>query len=516
MKKYPVGIQNFESLRKGGYLYIDKTNLIYRLVSTGKYYFFSRPRRFGKSLLISTLEAYYSGRKDLFQGLYIDQQEKDWLSYPILHIDLNAQKYDTSESLDDILNDILTKWEKVYGAEPSEVSLSLRFQGLIQRAAEKTGQNVVILVDEYDKPMLQAIGNNELQDNYRDTLKAFYGALKSKDQYIQFALLTGVTKFSKVSIFSDLNNLMDISFDKRYAELCGITENEIHTWLEEDLQELSVHANMSYEQVCQSLKERYDGYHFTEDSAGLYNPFSLLNTFAKMKFGNYWFETGTPTYLVQLLKQNKCNLSRLSNEVVTADLLDGVDSLTNSPIPVLYQSGYLTIKGYNPRFNVYTLGFPNKEVEEGFISYLLPYYAHVQPAESAFQIMSFIEEIEKGEIDAFFLRLQSFFTDTPYELVRDLELHYQNVLFIIFKLLGFYTTAEYHTSEGRIDLIIKTTHFIYLMEFKLEGTAEEALAQINEKHYAVPFQADERKVYKIGINFSNKTRNIQKWIIEEV
>ena len=514
MKKYPVGIQNFESLRKGGYLYIDKTNLIYRLVSTGKYYFFSRPRRFGKSLLISTLEAYYSGRKDLFQGLYIDQQEKDWLSYPILHIDLNAQKYDTSESLDDILNDILTKWEKVYGAEPSEVSLSLRFQGLIQRAAEKTGQNVVILVDEYDKPMLQAIGNNELQDNYRDTLKAFYGALKSKDQYIQFALLTGVTKFSKVSIFSDLNNLMDISFDKRYAELCGITENEIHTWLEEDLQELSVHANMSYEQVCQSLKERYDGYHFTEDSAGLYNPFSLLNTFAKMKFGNYWFETGTPTYLVQLLKQNKCNLSRLSNEVVTADLLDGVDSLTNSPIPVLYQSGYLTIKSYNPRFNVYTLGFPNKEVEEGFISYLLPYYAHVQPAESAFQIMSFIEEIEKGEIDAFLLRLQSFFADTPYELVRDLELHYQNVLFIIFKLLGFYTTAEYHTSEGRIDLIIKTTHFIYLMEFKLEGTAEEALAQINEKHYAVPFQADERKVYKIGINFSNKTRNIQKWIIE--
>lgn len=345
--------------------------------------------------MISTLEAYYSGRKDLFQGLYIDSIEKDWLSYPILHIDLNAQKYDTLKSLDDILNDILTKWEKVYGKGPSEVSLSLRFQGIIQRAAEKTGKNVVILVDEYDKPMLQAIGSNELQDSYRDTLKAFYGALKSKDQYIQFALLTGVTKFSKVSIFSDLNNLMDISFDKRYAELCGITEDEIHTWLEENLHELSLHTSMSYEQVCQSLKERYDGYHFTEDSAELYNPFSLSNTFAKMKFGNYWFETGTPTYLAQLLKQNKCNLVRLSNEI-TADLLNGVDSLTNSPIPVLYQSGYLTIKGYNSRFNVYTLGFPNKEVEEGFISYLLPYYAHVQPTESAFQI---IEEVEKGEID---------------------------------------------------------------------------------------------------------------------
>ena len=516
MRKYPVGIQSFESLRKEGYLYIDKTELIYRLISTGKYYFLSRPRRFGKSLLISTIEAYYSGQKELFQGLFIDGTEKNWISYPILHFDLSAQKYDSVESLYDILNDILAKWEKKYGTEPSEVSLSLRFQGIIQRAAEKAGKGVVILVDEYDKPMLQAIGNDNLQNTYRDTLKAFYGALKSKDQYIQFALLTGVTKFSKVSIFSDLNNLMDISFDKRYAELCGITENEIHTWLEEDLYDLAANTNMSYEQVCTSLKERYDGYHFTEDSNGLYNPFSLLNTFARMKFGNYWFETGTPSYLAQLLKQNKYNLTRLSNEVVTNDLLNGIDTLANSPIPVLYQSGYLTIKDYNSRFNVYTLGFPNKEVEEGLISYLLPYYAHVQPAESAFQIRSFIDEIEKGKIEAFFLRLQSFFADTPYEMIRDLELHYQNVLFILFKLLGFYTEAEYHTSEGRIDLLVKTGKFIYLMEFKLEGTAEEALAQINEKHYAIPFQADERRIFKIGVNFSSKTRNIQKWIVEEI
>ena len=516
MRKYPVGIQSFESLRKEGYLYIDKTELIYRLISTGKYYFLSRPRRFGKSLLISTIEAYYSGQKELFQGLFIDGTEKNWISYPILHFDLSAQKYDSAESLYDILNDILAKWEKKYGTEPSEVSLSLRFQGIIQRAAEKAGKGVVILVDEYDKPMLQAIGNDNLQNTYRDTLKAFYGALKSKDQYIQFALLTGVTKFSKVSIFSDLKNLMDISLDKRYAELCGITENEIHTWLEEDLYDLAANTNMSYEQVCTSLKERYDGFHFTEDSNGLYNPFSLLNTFARMKFGNYWFETGTPSYLAQLLKQNKYNLTRLSNEVVTNDLLNGIDTLANSPIPVLYQSGYLTIKDYNSRFNVYTLGFPNKEVEEGFISYLLPYYAHVQPAESAFQIMSFIDEIEKGKIEAFFLRLQSFFADTPYEMIRDLELHYQNVFFILFKLLGFYTEAEYHTSEGRIDLLVKTGKFIYLMEFKLEGTAEEALAQINEKHYAIPFQADGRRIFKIGVNFSSKTRNIQKWIVEEI
>ena len=515
MRKYPVGIQSFESLRKGGYLYIDKTELIYRLISTGKYYFFSRPRRFGKSLLISTLEAYYSGRKELFQGLFINEVENDWNSYPILHFDLNAQKYDSPESLNDILNDILVKWEKIYGTESSEVSLSLRFQGIIQRAAEKTGKSVVILVDEYDKPMLQAIGNNDLQNAYRDTLKAFYGALKSKDQYIQFALLTGVTKFSKVSIFSDLNNLMDISFDKRYAELCGITENEIHAWLEEDLHELSANTNMSYEQVCKSLKERYDGYHFTEDSNGLYNPFSLLNTFARMKFGNYWFETGTPSYLAQLLKQNRCNLTRLSSEVVTSDLLNGVDTLINSPIPVLYQSGYLTIKSYNSRFNVYTLGFPNKEVAEGFTRFLLPCYAYMPSGNPSFELMCFVKEVRDGKIDAFMKRLQSFFTDTPYELIRDLELHYQNVLFIIFKLLGFYTQAEYHTSEGRIDLIVKTAQYIYVMEFKLDGSAEEALKQINDKQYALPFATDTRKVYKLGVNFSHRTRNIEKWVVEE-
>ena len=513
-KTYPIGIQNFESLRNDNYFYVDKTKLIYQLARSGRYYFLSRPRRFGKSLLISTLEAYFEGKKELFKGLAIENLEKDWIKYPILHLDLNIEKYNSPDSLDKILNDKLEYWESIYGTRPSETSFSLRFAGIVRRAYEQTGQRVAILVDEYDKPMLQSIGNEELQRSFRDTLKPFYGVLKSMDGCIKFALLTGVTKFGKISVFSDLNNLNDISMDERYIEICGITEKEIHENLEDELHELARRQKMTYDEVCKELKECYDGYHFVEDSIGLYNPFSLLNTFDKMKFGSYWFETGTPTYLVELLKQNHYSLQRIAHEETDADVLNSIDSASQNPVPVIYQSGYLTIKGYDRRFGMYRLGFPNREVEEGFIKFLLPYYANVDKTESPFQISKFVHEVEQGDYDAFFRRLQSFFADTPYELVRDLELHYQNVLFIVFKLIGFYVKAEYHTSEGRIDLILQTDQFVYIMEFKLDGTAEEAIKQINDKHYAQAFNADKRKLYKIGINFSNKTRNIERWIME--
>ncbi len=513
-KTYPIGIQNFESLRNDNYFYVDKTKLIYQLARSGRYYFLSRPRRFGKSLLISTLEAYFEGKKELFKGLAIENLEKDWIKYPILHLDLNIEKYNSPDSLDKILNDKLEYWESIYGTRPSETSFSLRFAGIVRRAYEQTGQRVAILVDEYDKPMLQSIGNEELQRSFWDTLKPFYGVLKSMDGCIKFALLTGVTKFGKISVFSDLNNLNDISMDERYIEICGITEKEIHENLEDELHELARRQKMTYDEVCKELKECYDGYHFVEDSIGLYNPFSLLNTFDKMKFGSYWFETGTPTYLVELLKQNHYSLQRIAHEETDADVLNSIDSASQNPVPVIYQSGYLTIKGYDRRFGMYRLGFPNREVEEGFIKFLLPYYANVDKIESPFQISKFVHEVEQGDYDAFFRRLQSFFADTPYELVRDLELHYQNVLFIVFKLIGFYVKAEYHTSEGRIDLILQTDQFVYIMEFKLDGTAEEAIKQINDKHYAQAFNADKRKLYKIGINFSNKTRNIERWIVE--
>ena len=346
-KIYPIGIQNFEKIRKEGLFYIDKTALVYQMVKTGSYYFLSRPRRFGKSLLVSTLEAYFQGKKELFEGLAMEKLEKEWIKHPILHLDLNIEKYDSLQSLEDILEKAIVAWEKLYGAEPSERSLSLRFAGVIERACKQAGHRVVILVDEYDKPMLQSIGDEELQKEFRKTLQAFYGAIKTMDGYIRFAFLTGVTKFGKVSVFSALNNLIDLSMDERYVALCGITEEEIRTNLEQELYELADRQRMGYEEVCRELKECYDGYHFVEDSIGIYNPFSLLNTFYKMKFGNYWFETGTPTYLVELLQMHHYDLHKMAHVETDADVLNSIDSSSTNPIPVIYQSGYLTIKGYD-------------------------------------------------------------------------------------------------------------------------------------------------------------------------
>ena len=510
---YPIGIQNFEKLRQGGYVYVDKTALIHRMVSSGSYYFLSRPRRFGKSLLISTLEAYFEGKRELFEGLAIETLEKKWAKRPVLHIDLNIEKYDAPESLENILNKYISDWEAIYGIGVAEVSLSLRFAGILKRAYQQTGQRVAILIDEYDKPLLQAIGNRELQNEFRNTLKPFYGVLKTMDGCIEFALLTGVTKFGKVSVFSDLNNLDDLSMREPYVGICGITEEEIHHNFEDELHELAAVQNMTYEEICVKLKACYDGYHFVEDTEGIYNPFSLLNTFKYKKFGNYWFETGTPTYLVELLQRNHYNLEQMSHEVSNADILNSIYG-DEDPIPVIFQSGYLTIKEYDKRFGMYRLGFPNREVEEGCMEFLIPFYTHFSKPEGLFEIKKFIREMEEGQPEAFLKRLRSFFADTPYELVKDLELHYQNVLFILSKLVGFYTQAEYHTSEGRIDLLIQTPDYIYIIEFKLEGTAEKAIDQIEEKHYARPFETDPRKLFKIGVNFSNATRNIESWVIE--
>ena len=348
----------------------------------------------------------------------MEKLEKDWIKYPVLHLDLNIEKYDTPESLDKILNDNLVYWESLYGARPSETSFSLRFAGIIQRACEKTGRRVAILVDEYDK-------------------------------------------------------------------------------------------------LCDDLKAYYDGYHFTHHSIGMYNPFSLLNAFKYKEFGNYWFETGTPTYLVKLLKKHHYDLERMAHEEMDSQVLNSIDSESTNPIPLLYQSGYLTIKGYDEEFGMYRLGFPNREVEEGVVRFLLPFYANVNKVESPFEIQKFVREVRSGDYDSFFRRLQSFFADTTYEVIREQELHYENVFFIVFKLVGFYTQVEYHTSKGRIDLVLQTDKLIYVMEFKLDGTAEEALQQIHDKHYALPFASDGRKLFKIGVNFSAETRNIEKWIVEE-
>lgn len=511
--KFPIGIQSFESLRSEGFVYVDKTALVKKLVSEGKCYFLSRPRRFGKSLLMSTIEAYFKGKKHLFEGLAMAELETEWKEYPVLHLDLNAKPYTKLQDLYDLLDDQLTFYERQYDSVATDKSPEGRFRQLIRSAKQKTGRGAVVLVDEYDKPILQAIGNEPLQDEFRNALKAFYGVLKSADADLRFTLLTGVTKFGKVSVFSDLNNLKDISTSPHFHDICGISEAELHRFFDYQVENLATENKQTKHEAYGELKRRYDGYHFCENTDGLYNPFSLLWTLSENKYGNYWFSTGTPTYLVELLKKNDFHLEDFSNLEVSQDELDSIHQADINPIPVLFQSGYLTIKDYQERFKLYVLDFPNEEVREGFVKFLLPYYTKLKEQQTQTLISKFILSLERGDADTFMQLMQSLMAGTPYELIRELENHYQNVMFIITRLMGFYVQAEYRTSNGRIDLMIGTDKYVYVIELKFNGSAEEALAQIDTKNYSLPFAIDGRLVIKIGANISGETRNLEEWIM---
>ncbi len=513
--KFPIGIQSFESLRSEGFVYVDKTALVKKLVSEGKCYFLSRPRRFGKSLLMSTIEAYFKGKKHLFEGLAMAELETEWKEHPVLHLDLNAKPYTKLQDLYDLLDDQLTYYERQYDSIATDKSPEGRFRQLIRSAKQKTGRGAVVLVDEYDKPILQAIGNEPLQDEFRNALKAFYGVLKSADADLRFTLLTGVTKFGKVSVFSDLNNLKDISTSPHFHDICGISEAELHRFFDEQVENLAIYNKQTKDEAYEELKRRYDGYHFCEDTDGLYNPFSLLWTLSENKYGNYWFATGTPTYLVELLKKNDFKLDEFSNLEVSQDELDSIHQADINPIPVLFQSGYLTIKEVNKEFELYKLDFPNEEVKEGFVKFLLPYYVYCRQSQQKTIVSKFVTALRSGDADTFMQLMQSLMAGTPYELIRELENHYQNVMYIITKLMGFYIQAEYRTSNGRIDLMIGTDKYMYIIELKFNGTAEEALKQIEEKNYALPFNIDDRQVVKIGANVSGETRNIEEWRIEK-
>ena len=511
--KYPIGIQNFEKMRREGYVYVDKTQLMWKMVSEGSYYFLSRPRRFGKSLMVSTLDAFFSGERELFKGLYVDSVEWDWQQYPILHLDLNTEKYDNKEALTIILERMLQEWEYIYEPRVIEKTIAGRFERIIRTAFEKTGRKTVILVDEYDKPLLQAIGNEPLQTEYRNTLKAFYGALKSADRYIKFAFLTGVTKFGKVSVFSDLNNLTDLSFDERYATICGISEAELHEYFDESIQQLADANKMTKEACYERMKEDYDGYHFDIDTPGMYNPFSVLNTLSKCRFRDYWFETGTPSFLVYQLKKTGYPLDNMTEEELSADTLNSIDIMDENPLPLLYQSGYLTIKSYDPRFDEYRLGFPNREVEQGFIKYLLPFYTPKNADKKTYSIASFVKDVERGDAEGFMRRLEGFFATGDYQVMGNLEIYFQNTLYVFFRLIGFYVEVERHTTNGRMDILIQTPDYIYILELKLNQSADIALQQIEEKGYAKPFANDPRRLFKIGINFSTEKKLIDDWKI---
>ena len=511
--KYPIGIQQFEKLREDEWVYVDKTRQIYELVQGGSCYFLSRPRRFGKSLLLSTLDAYFQGKKHLFEGLAIENLEKEWTVHPVLHLDLNAKPFTKLQDLYDLLNAQLYLYEQEYESVAIDTSIEGRFRALIRAAKLKTGRNVVVLVDEYDKPMLQAIGNEALQTEFRNALKAFYGVLKSADGDLRFAMLTGVTRFSKVSVFSDLNNLEDISMMPQYHDICGISEKELHATFDAEVGKLAQANGQTKEEAYLELKKRYDGYHFCGDTQGLYNPFSLLLALKNMCYGSYWFSTGTPTYLVELMKEVDLNPSELSGYEAATSELESVQARVDNPIAVLYQSGYLTIKSCDKRFRTYRLDYPNEEVKEGFVNFLLPYYSYSKSAKHTTIISQFVMSLEKGDADRFMQLMQSLMADTPYELIRDLENHYQNVMYIITKLMGLYIQAEYRTSRGRIDLLIGTDKYVYIIELKLDGSAEEALSQINAKDYALPFSVDGREVVKIGANVTSETRNLERWVM---
>ena len=510
--KYPIGIQTFEKIKNSDFAYVDKTALVYRLASQGSCYFLSRPRRFGKSLLLSTLKSYFQGNKEMFEGLAISKLEKEWKRYPVLHLDLNAEQYNTKEALVNRLTAHIERWEKQYCIESREsLSTSARFEHVIIESAQQSPEGkVVILIDEYDKPLLEAIGKPELQEEYRQILKAFYSNIKSCDEYIRFAMLTGVTKFSHLSVFSGLNNLVDISMLPQYAEVCGFTEKELHENFDESVAEIAAANGITKEQCYERLKQEYDGYHFCAGSTGVYNPFSLLNVLSFGVFKHYWFATGTPSFLVEVIKHIDYPLARLTTEPKTAEDLDAIDAYHSDPIPLFFQSGYLTITGYDPEFMVYRLDFPNKEVEQGFARFMAVYY-HNGNRNGGFAINRFVETIRNGQPEEFMTLLQAFYADNDYQLTGKLEVYFQNSMLVLFKLMGFYVQVERHTSKGRMDVTIQTRDYVYILELKVDKSADEALQQIEEKGYAVPFSADPRKLFKIGVCFSSEERGIKDW-----
>ena len=513
---YPIGIQNFEKIRNDGYVYVDKTALIHRLATTGTYYFLSRPRRFGKSLLLSTMEAYFKGQKELFKGLAMEDLEKDWIEYPVLHLDLNGSKYMDPENLNVVLAQHLDNWESEYSIKPRYSDLDARFKDVIDGAYEKTGKQVVILIDEYDKPIVNNLDKKDLSDYYRAVLQGFYGVIKSKGEQTKFCFLTGVSKIGKLSVFSSLNNLTDISMEPEYSDICGISENDLHKYFKDSISEIADANRLSIDECYKKLKDMYDGYHFSEDALGVYNPFSILSTFRSKKFKEYWFETGTPTLLVNVMKQTSFDVTTLSdNVVVPAAKLNGMQDIVNKPVSLFFQTGYLTIKGYDSEYNEYRLGFPNYEVKNGFLNFIYSYYVPVNPADDSTKTSQLAKALKAGDPYTFMKTLEALFANTTYQIQGDSEKNFQYAMYIIMELLGEYVQAERATSNGRIDLLLQTKDYIYIVEVKIDNTADAALQQIEDRGYAKPFANDPRKIFKIGVSFSTANRRIEDWKVIE-
>ncbi len=527
----PIGAQSFEVLRSNQCVYVDKTRYVYQLISQSRVYFLSRPRRFGKSLLLSTLDAYFSGKQELFKGLYLEQAELEfaarekreaWQQYPVLYLDLNAERYAQPHDLENALNTHLVRWEQRYGKEASEATFSSRFMGVIRRAHEKTGRQVVVLIDEYDKPLLDTLDKSELNGTYRDILRAFFSVIKSSDRYLRFAFLTGVTRFSKVSVFSGLNNLRDISLLSDFAGICGITEQELEANFAPEIETLGNELGETRDATLAILKKRYDGYLFARKGENVYNPFSLLNVFASRELSDYWYATGTPTFLVEYLKAAHYNIPDLEGNVrLDESDLEANRTDSRNPLPILFQAGYLTIKEYQAMFNVYRLGFPNDEVRYGFMKNLLDGFAPTLYG-AGVAASDFARDMLEGKVDEFMTRMRSILSGIPYstvsseEMVALRERDYQVSVYLIFSLMGQFVQTEVHNSVGRADCVVHTRDVIYVFEFKLwsKGTPQEALAQIKANGYDTPFRASGKRVVLIGVSFDEQKRTIGAWEAE--
>ena len=526
--KYPIGIQSFEQIINDGYVYVDKTDLVYQL-TLGKIYFLSRPRRFGKSLLVSTLENYYLGKQELFKGLKIDALEKEWKTYPVFHLDFNGKNYNDKDVLIETLTGFVEEQEAQYGRDPYHNSIGDRFAYVLKSAHQQTGLRCVVLIDEYDKPLLDVMDLPEkicinnvditLEENHRNILKAFYSTFKLADADLQFVLLTGVTKFSQISVFSGFNQPNDISMDNQFDALCGITDDELEFYFKSAIQELADNYGYSYEEMHEVLRRQFDGYHFGNRLKGVYNPFSILNTFFKMDIRDYWFRTGTPTYLVRLLQDSNENLNDLTGKYYDESEFVDYRADKEKPLPMIYQSGYLTIKDWNMDTDSYLLDFPNDEVRSGFLTLVASSYLKPSKSTDAW-IIQVVDVMSKGDCCQLENLMTSFFASIPYNQrrkddEREKERYFQYTFYLVLRMISCFTVfIEKQQSEGRVDCVVETPNYIYIFEFKRDGSAEEALKQIEDMGYAREYAADGRKIYQIGCNFSSKTGTIDGWKVK--
>ncbi len=514
--KYPIGIQTFGEIVEGGYLYIDKTGFVHDLAETYKYVFLSRPRRFGKSLLSSTFHCYFEGRKELFEGLKAGELKKEWKRHPVFHFDMSTAKHVNEEQLLRQLDYKLTEYETIYGKNQSidKIDVNARLEFLVKEAFAQTGEQAVLIIDEYDAPLLDVMNDKVRLPSLRQIMRNFYSPIKSLDPYLRFVFITGINKFAQLSIFSELNNLQNISMMPEYSAICGISQSELERCMPDAIQELADKQKVTYDEALALLKDNYDGYHFCDESEDIYNPFSLIKSLNEKRFGSYWFDSGTPTYLVERLRRNPIDETTLDNiPLVPQSDFDVSPELSDNSLPMLYQTGYLTIKSYDERMQLYTLGYPNREVKIGFTRGLLGEYPSKAGTASGF-VAHFYAAMDSQDIDLAMEKLQAYLAGIPNDLENKTEKHYQTIIYLIFSLLGFYIRTEVKSAIGRADAVCHTDNCIYVFEFKADGSAEEALKQIDEKGYMLPYKLEEGKnLVKVGVNISSRTRTVEKWIV---